>query len=165
MGRGLGVVQQFIFDTLSGDRGDHWWHLEMLVRERYGREPTAAEVETIRRAVRTLTRRKLVEVTPVPAPSWSESRYRRGRPLGVRLSRAARGRQERRERDERRRERDELLASPEVATFQLSSGGRSHLGDPVTGRTLCGLPLGTHQPEAGQQVTCRRCRKLLLGDV
>jgi hypothetical protein len=139
MGRGLGDVQRFILDTLAAS-WPKWSDVPSLAHERYGAEATLAEVESLRRAIRSLRRRGLVEARRYPSsPRW----------LDVRLSRAA-----------RRAEWARRIDDPHGLTTFEAYGHRSHLGDPTTKRTLCGLVLDAYwhaAPGSGRPVTCRRC--------
>jgi hypothetical protein len=65
MGRGLGEVQRSILAALREDAASEpvWPGLrpEQLARALYGRRPTAVQLESMRRAIRTLKARELVE--------------------------------------------------------------------------------------------------------
>jgi hypothetical protein len=65
MSRGLGELQRFVLEQLESRRG--WIDVGWLAYRRYGDgRPTAAQVESLRRAVRTLAARGLVETQRNP---------------------------------------------------------------------------------------------------
>jgi hypothetical protein len=59
MSRGPGETQRYVLDELQGTAG--WGRIRQLASRRYGSEPTPAQLESLRRAVRTLEKRGLVE--------------------------------------------------------------------------------------------------------
>ena len=66
MSRGHGKAQRFVLEALERRDGGnlagwHWRTAEDLATERAGREPSTAEVESIRRAIRSLGAEGLVE--------------------------------------------------------------------------------------------------------
>jgi CO/xanthine dehydrogenase Mo-binding subunit len=82
MSRGPGETQRYVLDELEGTAG--WSHIRQLASRRYGSEPTPAQLESLRRAVRTLEKRGLVETQrnlKLGLP---------GMPLEVRLRKGAR---------------------------------------------------------------------------
>ena len=58
MSRGHGAVQRFVLEYLANNREgqpwERWVSSPTLARERAGREPTTAELESMRRAIRKL---------------------------------------------------------------------------------------------------------------
>jgi len=71
--RGHGKAQQFVLDTLERRQADNvhprerWRDPATLAHERHEREPTEAEVESIRRAIRKLGEEGLLETRHVDA--------------------------------------------------------------------------------------------------
>ena len=65
MSRGPGAAQRFVLDRLAQEQGnkpwDRWVTASTIARDRAGKEPTAAEAESVRRAIRTLARDEKVE--------------------------------------------------------------------------------------------------------
>ena len=60
MSRGLGPVERSVLHVIGDDR---WtWTTRGIVEAIYGPEPSAAEVETVRRAIRSLARKGHVRV-------------------------------------------------------------------------------------------------------
>ena len=67
MGRGLGEVQRSILEALREDAASEPWpglRVARLTRVLYGRRPTPAQVESVRRAVHSLEARGLIELRP-----------------------------------------------------------------------------------------------------
>lgn len=156
MSRGLGRTQQFIQSQLAGG---YWRDIRWLAYRRHEHEPTAAEIESMRRAVRTLTARGVVESRRmnIGAP---------GDPLEVRLKPG------------RRKPTSAGSAEPidpddlETIEGHIPPGigfraKTTHRRSRTSGRTLCGLAStvdgrvapgwGGRQVSANGKVTCKRC--------
>ena len=72
MSRGPGAAQRFVLDRLAQEQErkpwERWVDAPTIARDRAGQTPTAAEAESVRRAVRTLARDGTVETK---AGLWS----------------------------------------------------------------------------------------------
>jgi hypothetical protein len=74
MSKGHGAAQRFVLDRLGEEQGRKPWHrwvpVTTIARDRAGRQPTTAEAESIRRAIRTLARAGKIETK---TDSWRGS--------------------------------------------------------------------------------------------
>jgi hypothetical protein len=153
--RGLGKTQQFLESQLADG---HWHDIGWLAYRLHDHKASAAELESIRRAVRTLAARGIVE-------SRRMNIGLAGDPLEVRLKPGRR--KPRLARAAEPIDPDELETLEQAATLNGRQGA-THRRSRTSGRTLCGLetirPDGTPtRVMAGRtvsvdgKVTCKRC--------
>ena len=72
MSRGAGAAQRFVLDRLAQEQArkpwERWVDAPTIARDRAGQTPTAAQAESVRRAIRTLAREGTIETK---AGLWS----------------------------------------------------------------------------------------------
>jgi hypothetical protein len=67
MSRGHGVAERFVLDELArlkaqpDSKPESFWFVHYLAEQRWGQDPTEAQVKSLRRAVHNLARKELVE--------------------------------------------------------------------------------------------------------